>query len=151
MQSTASIRIDLPIADVFRFVTTIENMPRWMMGVKSARLVSAEMAEGAHFVLDYIRGWRPYEMELEVVEFQPPTLLAIRTAKGQFAFEGRMELATVDGETEVTNIIEAGPDSLSSSIASVLLGPILSRSFAKRLLAELEGLRRAIRGESLPQ
>jgi uncharacterized protein YndB with AHSA1/START domain len=149
--STASIRIDLPIHDVFRFVTNVDNMPRWMMGVKSARLVSSEMGEGAHFVLDYIRGWRPYEMELEVVEYRPPEGFAIRTARGPFAFEGRMELTTVNGETEVKNLIEAGPDSVSSNIASMLLGPILSRSFAKRLLTELEGLKRAIRGESLPQ
>ena len=55
-----------------------------------------------------------------------------------------MELREVEEATEVTNIIEAGPDSLSTKAASWLLGPVLRRSWAKRLLRELEQLRTAI-------
>ena len=42
--------------------------------------------------------------------------------------------------------IEAGPDSLSSRLATILLGPMLLRSMRKRLKRELDALERAITG-----
>ena len=119
-------------------------MPRWVTGVSGARLSSAEMGAGARYVLDYVRGWRPSEVEIEVTEFEPPSTFGSRMARGPFPFEGRMELREIDSATEVTNIIEDSPDSVSARFASWLLGPILRRSWAKRLVRELEQLRLAI-------
>ena len=144
MKATASITITRPISDVFAFVTNVENMPRWVSGVSAARLTSREMGAGARYVLDYIRGWRPWEVEIEVTEFEPPSAFGSRMARGPFPFEGRMELREVESATEVTNIIEAGPDSVSTRFASWVFGPILRRSWARRLDRELEQLRSVI-------
>ena len=129
---------------VFSFVTDVENMPRWITGVTAARLQSAQMGVGARYALDYVGGWRPSEVEIEVTEYEPPRSFGSRMARGPFSFEGRMELREMEEATEVTNIIEAGPDSLSTKVASWLLGPLLRRSWSKRLLRELEQLRTAI-------
>ncbi len=144
MKATATVTIDRPIDEVFSYVTDVAKMPRWVSGVSAARLVSREMGRGARYVVDYIQGWRPSEVEIEVVEFEPPRSFGSKAARGPFAFEGRMELREVDSATEITNIIEAGPDSVSTRFASWLLGPILRRSFTKRLGRELEQLRAAI-------
>ncbi|MCP5111562.1 MAG: hypothetical protein GY953_12080, partial [bacterium] len=46
--------------------------------------------------------------------------------------------------TSITNIIEDAPDSLSTTVASALFGPILRRAHRRRLQKELEQLRSAI-------
>lgn len=144
MKATATVTINRPIGEVFSFVTDVGKMPRWVSGVSGARLLSREMGRGARYVLDYIQGWRSSEMEIEVTEYEPPRSFASRTYRGPFAFEGRMELREVESATEITNIIEAGPDSVSTRVASWMLGPVLRRSFTRRLVRELEQLREAI-------
>ena len=144
MKAMATITIDRPMDEVFGFVTDVEKMPRWVSGVRSARLISKDMGKGARYVLDYIRGWRADSIEIEVTDYQPSTVFASRSFRGPFQFEGRMELVKDEDETTVTNIIEAGPDSVATKLASVLLGPFLRRSFTSRLRTELEQLRSAM-------
>ena len=129
---------------MFTFVTDVEKMPRWVSGVKAARLSSDRMGSGARYVLDYIRGWRPSEVEIEVTEYQPPTAFGFRARRGPFPLEGRTELRQVDEATEVTNIIESDPDSVSTRLVMLVFGFWLRRSERKRLERELEQLRVAI-------
>lgn len=144
MKAMASITIDRPIDEVFGFVTDVEKMPRWVSGVRSAKLISKEMGKGARYVLDYIRDWRPDPIEIEVTEYEPSHLFGSRSFRGPFQFEGRIELDADDEETKVTNIIEAGPDSVATRLASLLFGPIVRRSFTSRLRKELEQLKSAM-------
>ncbi len=144
MKATASITIEQPISEVFAFVTAVENMPRWVSGVRAARLTSHEMGKGARYALDYIQGWRSSEVEIEVTEYEPPRSFASKMARGPFPFEGRLELREVERATEVTNVVEAEPDSVATRFATWLFGPLLRRSWAKRLVRELEQLRTAI-------
>jgi uncharacterized protein YndB with AHSA1/START domain len=144
VKATASITIDHSIGDVFTYLTNVENMPRWVTGVRAARMSSDRMGAGARYVLDYIRGWRSSEVEIEVTEYDPPTSFGFRASRGPFPFEGRTELKALDEATEVTNIIEADPDSVSTRLAILILGPLLRRSERKRLTRELEQLRSAI-------
>jgi uncharacterized membrane protein len=138
MKAMATITIDRPADEVFGFVTNVTEMPRWVSGVKSAKLISKEMGKGARYVLDYIQGWRADSIELEVTEFEAPRV------RGPFQFEGRMELDNGSEATTVTNIIEAGPDSVATRVASFLFGPLLRRSFTTRLRKELEQLKSAM-------
>lgn len=148
MNATASISINKPIGEVFRFITDVEQMPRWMTGVRSARLLSDRMGVGSRFMVEYVNGMRPADIEIEVTELETPTVFATKTSRGPFAYEGRMVLVESEDGTDVTNIIEAGPDSLSTRVASVLFGRWISRSFVRRLHGELEALRSAIAGMS---
>ena len=144
MKAMATITIDRPVDEVFGFVTDVEKMPRWVSGVRSAKLISKEMGKGARYVLDYIRGWRADSIEIEVTDYEPSRVFGSRSFRGPFQFEGRMEMMKDDGETTVTNIVEAGPDSVATKFASVLLGPFLRRSFTSRLRTELEELKAAM-------
>ena len=143
-QATATVTIERPIGEVFSYVTDVEKMPMWISGVRAARLISQEMGRGARFVLDYVQGRRPSEIEIEVTEFEPPRSFASRIFRGPFAYEGRIELREVEQATVVTNTIEAGPDSLSTRVATWLLGPLLLRGLTRRIAGELEELRRVI-------
>jgi uncharacterized membrane protein len=144
MKAMASITIDRPVDEVFGFVTNVSEMPRWVSGVKSAKLLSKEMGKGARYVLDYMQGWRADTIEIEVTDFEAPRVFGSRSFRGPFQFEGRMELENGADQTKVTNIIEAGPDSVATRLASFLFGPFLRRSFTTRLRDELEQLKSAI-------
>ncbi len=144
MKATATISISRPIDEVFDFVTNVDNMPRWVSGVSGARMISQVMEKGARYVIDYVTGWRSSEVEIEVVDYDRPRLFANRASRGPFEYEGRMELASADGKTSVTNIIEDSPDSLASTIASVLFGPLLRNAHRRRMEKELEQLKNAI-------
>ena len=106
------------------------------------------MGKGARYVLDYIAGRRATAIEIEVTEYEEPRVFSSRSFRGPFQFEGRMELENGSDQTTVTNIIEAGPDSVATRLASFLFGPFLRRSFTARLRRELEELKTAMQQRS---
>ena len=144
MKATATISIPRPVDEVFDFITSVDNMPRWITGAAGARMVSNAMEKGARYVIDYVMGWRSSEVEIEVTDFERPKLFSGKASRGPFSFEGRMELAGDGRTTSVTNIIEDAPDSLATTVASALFGPLLRRAYRRRLQNELEQLRTAI-------
>lgn len=148
MQAKASVIINRPIGEVYDYVVDVANMPRWVSGVRAARQVDAVMANGARYVLEYMGGWRANELEVVVSEFDRPTTFATQISRGPFAFEGTMRFSEVEGGTEVTNAIEAGPDSIASRIAGLLFGWFLRGSTSRRLQRELETLQQSIEGDS---
>lgn len=148
MLLSSSIKIDRKIDEVFDFVSTVENMARWVSGVSGARLLSPHMGKGARFVADYTSAWRKNPVEFEVLEYEEPTLFGMEVARGPFPFRGRLKLKTANGGTEVTNEIEADPDSLSSQLATITLGRFLRGLFTDRLERELMALDQAITGRA---
>lgn len=144
MKATATISIPRPVDEVFDFVTNVENMPRWVSGAAGARMISQAMEKGARYVIDYVSGWRASEVEIEVVDYDRPRVFAGRSSRGPFDYEGRMELSADGTYTSITNIIEDNPDSLATTVANVLLGPLLRGSRRRRLQKELEQLASAI-------
>ena len=146
MKLSATITIPRTQADVFAFVSDVTNMPKWVTGVVSARLVSPDVALGSRFIVEYRQSRRPDEVELEVAKYDPPESFAIRSSNAPFQFEGSVHLEEVAGGTQVTNTIEAGPDSLSTKLVTMLFGPLLRRSMRKRLLRELNDLEFAVTG-----
>ena len=151
MIAEASILIERSVDQVFSFIANVENMPRWVSGVRRARLVSRELGEGARFVAEYVAGGRPSEIEFKVTSYAPPSEFATEADRGPFSFRGWLELHAVDGKTEVVNRIDAGPDSLATRFVSLLLGPFLRHSMRSRLRRELEVLKKAIVGTSATQ
>ncbi|NND04121.1 MAG: hypothetical protein HKN91_15175 [Acidimicrobiia bacterium] len=144
MKAMARISIDRPVDEVFDFVTDVENMPRWVSGVSGARLISDVMERGARYVIDYVAGWRSSEVEIEVVDYERPSVFASKASRGPFDYEGRMELAADGTSTSITNTIEDDPDSLASQIAAWVFGPLMRGARRRRMERELEQLRIAI-------
>ena len=138
-----SIVIERPIDEVFAYVSNVENMSRWVSGVRRVRLLSDKVRSGARFTADYAQGARNAAIAFKVVEFEPPVRFATKSERGPFSFpfRGTMELRSVGTGTEVTSNVESGPDSLATRLADLLLGPVLHRSIRRRLQSELQALR----------
>ena len=144
MKLSASITIPHKRTAVFAFVSDVSNMPKWVTGVTSARMISDDVGVGSRFVAEYRQNRRSDPIELEVVAYEPPATFGTRSWRGPFQFDGCVSLIEVDSGTEVTNTIEAGPDSLSTKLATLVLGPFLRRSMQKRLFKELSALEHAV-------
>ena len=144
MKLSASLTIPRSRDEVFAFLSDVTNMPKWVTGVVSVRLDSHEMRLGARFTCEYRPNFRSDPVVLEVVAYEPPVLIATRSSRAPFHFEGTVSLIEAEGGTTISNTIEAGADSLSSKLATLLFGPLLLRSMRKRLVRELGALERAM-------
>ncbi len=143
MNTKSSIVIDKPIDEVFAYVSNVENMPRWVSGVRRARLVSKKLKAGARFTTEYAEGWRNARIDFSVVEFDPPRRFVAKSERGPFSFpfRGTFEFRSVPDGTEVTTDIDTGDESLANRLADIFLGPIVRRGIHRRLQEELQALR----------
>jgi uncharacterized protein YndB with AHSA1/START domain len=146
MNTKNSIVINKPIDEVFAYVSDVANMPRWVSGVRKARLVSKKLKAGAKFTTEYVDGWRSARIDFSIVEFDPPRRFVTKSERGPFSFpfRGTFEFRAVDDGTEVTTDIETGGESLGNRLADLLFGPWVHRGFQRRLQAELQALRAGV-------
>jgi uncharacterized membrane protein len=143
MNAKNSIVIDRPIDEVFAYVSNVENMPRWVSGVRRARLLSKRLKAGARFSAEYAEGLRSAHIDFSVVEFDPPRRFVTRSERGPFSFpfRGTFEFRSVPDGTEVTTDIDTGGESLATRLADLLFGPVVRRGFQRRLREELMALK----------
>ena len=147
MKASASVVIDRPIEEVFAFVADVENADRWVNGVTEPRRTSeGEFGVGATFASKYTWGNKTHDITYVVTAHDPPTRHAVKSTSGPFPFEGAIDLEAVAGGTWVTNTIDAGTDSIATSVIFALFGPLLRMSMRKRLRAELAGLKATLEG-----
>ena len=143
MNTKTSIVIDRPIDEVFAYVSDVENLPRWMSGVRRTRLLSKKVSSGARFSADYAQGMRDAAINFKVVEFEPPVRFAAKAERGPFSFPflGTFEFRAVGDATEVTSNVDTGGESVATRLANVLFGPVVRRGFQRRLQDELKALK----------
>ena len=146
MNTKTSILIDRPIDEVFAYVSNVENMPRWVSGVRRVRLLSKKTKAGARFSAEYVQGMRSSAIDFKVVEFEPPVRFSATSERGPFSFpfRGTFEFRAVGDATEVISDVDTGEESLATRLADLLFGPIIRRSFQKRLQAELQALKASL-------
>lgn len=144
MQTAATVEMPRPIEEVFAYISDLEHMEEWVVGVEDVRLVSGEEGtEGARYESAYRYGGKVHEMAYEVTAVDPPRYFAMR-GDGPFPFEGELELEAIPGGTRVTNRLDAGADGRFTAVMFVVFGPILRLFMRRRLAAELDELRRTI-------
>lgn len=144
METTSTITIDRPIDDVFSYVSDVSRMPAWMTGVTAAKMVTDAREKGAKFVATYLVARRPVDVEFKITKWEARKVFGFASSKGPMSFKGRLEFSGNNGSTEVTSVIESGPDSLASRLLFFIGGPLLKRSMRRRLDSELEALKAAV-------
>lgn len=146
MKTKNSILIERPIDEVFAYVSNVENMPRWVTGVRRARLLSKKVKAGARFSADYAQGVRSAAIDFKVVEFEPPVRFTAKSVQGPFSFpfKGTFEFRAVGNSTEVTSNVETGDESVATRLADILFGPVVRRGFQRRIQDELQALKAGV-------
>lgn len=148
MKATASIMIHRPIDEVFGFVSTLENMDRWVSGASATTKTNDDEGVGARYESEYTYSGRTADMTFEVTEFDVPTRFVVSAPSGPFAFSQRIDLEETDGGTSLTTTIDAGADSRATAVIFTVFRPLIRRLMARQLKAELGELKAILEGEA---
>jgi uncharacterized protein YndB with AHSA1/START domain len=139
----ASVVINQPIEKVFAFVTKPENDEKWYFGLKSWDHTPGEPAGVGSTSQSRIR-WAgvPIEVTWEVIGYEPPTRIEVKTIEGPLAIEAEYELEAVgEGQTKLTVSGEADLVGVFD-----LAEPLVERRARRQWSASLENLKDVLEG-----
>lgn len=117
--------IGAPPAEVFAYLSDLENLSEWQMGVKSARRTSeGEMGiGGTALVVRELMG-QTIEAPLTITEYDPPRRLGIGSEVSGVRAQGTLDLApTEDGAaTDLAFAMEIRGSMLTSFMEPMIAG-----------------------------
>ena len=139
----ASVVVNQPIEKVFEFVTTPENDAKWYFGVESRDHTPGEPAGVGSTSQSEIRFLGVgMTVEWEVTEYDAPTMIKVKTAKGPVSVEAGYALETAaEGQTKVA---VAGEADLTGVFD--LAEPLVERMAQRQWEAGLENLKDVLEG-----
>ena len=133
-----SVVINQPIEKVFEFVTKPENDAKWYVGLESWDHTPGEPAGVGSTSQSKIRFLAiPIEVTWEVIGYEPPNRIEVKTIEGPVSVEAEYTLETVaetktkltvSGEADVGDVFE-------------LVEPIIERIARRQWDASLENLK----------
>ncbi|WP_435360158.1 SRPBCC family protein [Haloarchaeobius sp. DFWS5] len=148
MKATATVTVDRPVADVFEYISNVERMSEWVVGVgETTRVAGDGTGVGDRYESEYTYGGKTHDMTFEVTEYESPTRLGITAPEGPFAFDGLLELEAVDGKTHVSNTIETGADGRFTKFMFTVFRPVMRYMMRRQLRKELVELKSILEGD----
>jgi carbon monoxide dehydrogenase subunit G len=117
-----TLAIERPPEDVFELLSDIERISEWQSSALEAH-TDGPLAEGSH-VLEKRRLFeREVDSELEVVAYEPPQRLTLRSLGGPVNLTIDHDLVEDGGGTQLTFVAEAEPGAFMK-----LAEPLLART-----------------------
>jgi uncharacterized protein YndB with AHSA1/START domain len=147
MKFTNTITINRPPADVFAYLSDLENLPRWNYAINQTRRTSGgPVGVGSRYRQTRTLPTRSEET-LEVTEFEPDRTLSIRGPLGPFHTEVTYLLAPTENGTALTNTMYLRP-----SGPLRLVAPLAASSIKSAVAANLDTLKQILEtgGQSPP-
>ncbi len=136
MHFSNAIAIHRPPAEVFAYLTTFENIPRWNYAIAETRKTSSgPVGVGATYSQRRTQP-RPAEETFEVVEYEPAARVAIRGDLGPLHGTLRYQLEAVPGGTRLTNEAD-----LTGSGLAAIVAPLAASQIREAVGANLGELR----------
>jgi uncharacterized protein YndB with AHSA1/START domain len=105
MQTSASIVIQRPVDEVFRFATDLSNIPLWVAGARVRLLTTGPFGEGTQFEETLMRFGRAITSIVEVKNYRVNEGFDFQTLKAPFpvlSAIGSLSFAATAGGTQVT-------------------------------------------------
>lgn len=139
MRVERSVTIGRPVEQVFQFVSTPENDPRWVpVSVRHEKTSPGPMAVGTTTEEDVTFMGRRMRYTWEVTEYLPPHSFAIRSLSGLLPSTIRLGLQPLGDATRLTLATETaliGPFKLAGPLMT-----LVGRRLFERQLRTLKGL-----------
>jgi uncharacterized protein YndB with AHSA1/START domain len=102
-----SVEIDRPPEAVFPYLVDAEKRLRWMGALKEAEQVTDGPPRlGTRFRDVFESHGQRFEIDAEIVEWEPSERVATRLRADAFDSTGRQRLERLDGRTRLTTLIE---------------------------------------------
>ncbi|WP_410766620.1 SRPBCC family protein [Haloferax sp. DFSO60] len=142
MEASATVEVRRPIEDVFAYISTIEAMSEWVVGVGETHRISGDEATvGARYESTYSYSGRTQPMVLELTAIDAPSRLEMTAIEGPFPFDARLELAETPSGTLVTNTVDNKPDGRVTAFMFTVFKPVMRWLMARQLRSELRELK----------
>jgi carbon monoxide dehydrogenase subunit G len=135
------IRIELTVEiartpeDVFALLSDVERLSEWQTSAVEAH-TDGPLAEGSRITEKRRLLGREVDSELEVVAYEPPQRLILRSLGGPVKFTVDHELAAQDEGTLLTLVAEAEPGGLMR-----LTGPMIARTAEQQFRQDFDRLK----------
>jgi carbon monoxide dehydrogenase subunit G len=135
------IRIELTVeigrtpGDVFDLLSDVERLPEWQTSAVEAH-TDGPLAQGSRITEKRRLLGREVDSELEVVAYEPPKRLILRSLGGPVKFTVDHELATQGAGTRLTLVAEAEPGGLMR-----LTGPMIARTAEQQFRQDFDRLK----------
>jgi carbon monoxide dehydrogenase subunit G len=99
---TVTTFINRPLQEVFDFMTNPANFAQWQSGIKSAKWSSDDpVGVGSTFNSIGEMMGREMKMDLEITQWDPPTVWGIKGQSGPVKFEAINKFESKDSGTQV--------------------------------------------------
>jgi len=140
------IRIELTVEiartpeDVFELLSDIERLPEWQASAIDAH-AKGPLGEGSRVTEKRRLLGRELDTELEVVAYEPPQRLTLRSLGGPVEFTVDHELAAQGGGTQLRLVAEAQPGGLLR-----LTEPVLARTAEQEFRRDFHRLKELLEG-----
>jgi uncharacterized protein YndB with AHSA1/START domain len=124
--------------EVFAYLTDVANLPQWQSGVHSAWLDGKPRVGGHIHESRHMLG-RELHTAIEIEEYDPPRVFALRAVRSPVPFSVRHELEPSDDGTRLTVTGEADTSVLPGFAAGILI-----RRAEKQFKKDFERLKRLL-------
>jgi uncharacterized protein YndB with AHSA1/START domain len=139
-----SVVINRPPAEVFTFVSDLENDPPWSGAAELRRTSPGPLGVGTTFrQRDRILG-RPLELSMEVVGYQPNHQIALRATSRGLSLAGARTVQPVGGAATRLTVTGGGHASGLLKLAE----PLLVAAGRRRLRRQLGSLKHLLEAQS---
>jgi len=138
--------IATPPAELFAYLSDLENLSEWQMGVKSARPTSdGEMSVGATALVARELMGQTIEALLTITEYDPPRRLAIGSEVSGVKAHGTLDLAPAQGgsATDLSFAME-----IRGSMLTSFMEPMIASAAGGDIDASLERLKQRFETEA---
>lgn len=142
MKFSNTISIDRSLHDVFVFVSSMENVPKWNYAIVETRK-TAEGPPGVGTTYRQLRSVpRKSEETLRVIEFEPERRFAVQGDLGPLVGTLTYVFEEIDGATQLTNSAD-----LEAQGILKLASPIASGRIRNAVATNLEALKTLLEGK----
>ena len=138
MRAEVVVQIARTSEEVFDYLTDVSNLSSWQSGVHSAAL-DGELRAGTRFRESRHMLGRELQTTIEIAEYDPPRLFALRAIDSPVPFSVRHELEASEGGTRLTVTGEGDAGMLPGFAAG-----ILARRAEKQFRKDFERLKRLL-------
>jgi uncharacterized membrane protein len=132
-----SVEIDLPLEEVFAFVSNPLNDPYWETALLSGQDLGSP--EGAGTKATRVRKLLGFESTAEITEFEPNSKIGVKGTSGPLPFEGAWTFEPFGSGTRVTFAVET-----RASGPSKATEPMFARMLEEDAQANLANLKKVL-------
>ena len=140
MRVEHAVTLPRPADEVFPWLFDEDKVPQWTSGLEAyERLGDGPLAVGSRIRQSLLVSGQRLSFELEVVRLEPPRAAESRFEAQGFQARNLYSLAGTDGQTRLTQAIEAKVGSFSARLLAPIIEPRLQEKL-ERDLAALQAL-----------